>query len=97
MLAGLDSASSSANSFDNSFILADYTSQGGEEQVEEERWDWLVIYWPSQGISVIDGATLAFALQDSVKGLFLEVAKYCKYQWYVVEQPHYRKWVEFWC
>jgi len=37
MLAGLDSASSSISSFDNSFILAVYTSQAGKEQVEEER------------------------------------------------------------
>ena len=82
MQAGMESASSSASSFDNSFILAAYTApivKLAKSKLNKRSKDEkdLSFSGPPKAL-VIDGATLAFALRDSVKEQFLEVAKYCK-------------------
>ena len=81
MQAGLESASSSTSSFDNSFILAAYTTpivKLAKSKLKKKKDETDLSFTGPPKALVIDGATLAFALQDSVKGLFLEVAKYCK-------------------
>lgn len=80
MQAGVESSSSSASSLDNGFILSAYTTpiiKLAKSKIKPKE----IIDYSSRGppkALVIDGATLVFALQDSVKELFLEVAKYCK-------------------
>ena len=73
-------ASSSASSFDNGFILAAYTTSIVKLvkcKLKKNKDKTNLSFTGPPKALVIDGATLAFARQNSVKGLFLEV-KYCK-------------------
>lgn len=80
MQAGVDTASSSTSSLDNAFILSAYTTpiiKLAKSKINKKEMTDYSATGPPKAL-VIDGATLAFALQDSMKGLFLEVTKYCK-------------------
>jgi len=80
MQAGAESASSSTSSMDNAFILSAYTApiiKLAKSKLKGKETKDYSSTGPPKAL-VIDGATLAFALQDSLKELFLEVSKYCK-------------------
>ena len=80
MQAGMETASSSTSSLDNAFILSAYTApivRLAKDKIKKKDATDYSSASPPKAL-VIDGATLVFALQDSVKELFLEVTKYCK-------------------
>ena len=80
MQAGVQSASSSTSSLDNGFILSAYTApiiKLAKSKINKKQTIDYSSTGPPKAL-VIDGATLAFALQDSLKEVFLEVTKYCK-------------------
>ena len=81
MQTGVESKSSSRSSLDNGFILAPYTAPIIKLAKSKIGSNKTTVDYSSKGTPkalVIDGATLVFALQDSLKGLLLEVTKYCK-------------------
>lgn len=80
MQAGAESTSSSTTTLDHGFILAPYTTpiiKLAKSKFKRKEVIDLSSKGPPKAL-VIDGATLVFALQDSLKELFLEVTKYCK-------------------
>ena len=80
MQAGAESSSSSTSSLDNAFILSAYTTpiiKFAKDKLNKKQSTDYSSSGPPKAL-VIDGATLVFALQDSLKDLLLEVTKYCK-------------------